>query len=118
MPLLLRYETGGFNALHRDLRGKVYFPLTLVIVLSRRKTDENDSDGFTGGEFLFADEPQRRPRDACRIAAGLGDAVLFCTRARPVRVAGIYGWQAVQHGATRVNSDTRYALGIPYHDFT
>jgi hypothetical protein len=32
----LRYEAGGFNALHRDLRGDVFFPIQLAVVLSRR----------------------------------------------------------------------------------
>lgn len=33
-PILLRYEPGGFNALHRDLRGQVFFPIQLAVVLS------------------------------------------------------------------------------------
>jgi tetratricopeptide (TPR) repeat protein len=32
-PLMLSYETGGFNALHQDIRGEVFFPIQLVVVL-------------------------------------------------------------------------------------
>src|SRR5262249_35143821 len=32
--LLLKYAPGGFNALHRDLRGRIFFPLQLAVVLS------------------------------------------------------------------------------------
>jgi hypothetical protein len=115
-PLLLRYEAGGFNALHRDLRGREFFPIQLVIVLSPRASAE-EPDGFTGGEFLFCDEPERKKSDRRSIAAGLGDAILFCTRARLVNVGGAYGLKSVRHGLTRVESGTRFALGVPFHEF-
>ncbi|MEM7314722.1 MAG: 2OG-Fe(II) oxygenase, partial [Planctomycetota bacterium] len=51
-PLMLRYPVGGFNALHRDLRGEVYFPLQLAIVLNRHQTRDDSSAGFTGGKFV------------------------------------------------------------------
>lgn len=119
-PLLLRYEAGGFNALHQDLRGDVFFPLQLVVVLSPRAASGDDSDpgGFTGGEFLLCDQPERKSSDRRQIAAGLGDAVLFCTRARLVRVGDVHGLKPVMHGLNLITSGTRYAIGIPFHDFT
>ncbi|HEX7267524.1 MAG TPA: 2OG-Fe(II) oxygenase, partial [Streptosporangiaceae bacterium] len=33
-PILLRYETGGWNALHRDLYGDKVFPLQVVVNLN------------------------------------------------------------------------------------
>jgi hypothetical protein len=117
-PLLLRYEAGGFNALHQDLRGEVFFPLQLVIVLSRRaESAANEGDSFTGGEFLFCDQPERKPSDRLAIPAGLGDAVVFCTRERLVRVGGIYGLKPVKHGLNEIASGIRYAIGIPFHEF-
>lgn len=115
-PLMLRYEAGGFNALHQDLRGEVYFPIQLVIILSPNK-QESKPDGFEGGRFLFSDFPQRKPADCRAIDAGLGDAVLFCTRARLVKIAGVYGLKSVKHGMDNISSGVRYALGIPFHDF-
>lgn len=117
-PLMLRYEAGGFNALHQDLRGEVFFPLQLVLVLSPRAVSEpHDANAFTGGEFLFCDTPQRKAADRVALPAGLGDAVLFCTRSRLVRVGGRYGLKPVRHGLSEVRSGTRYALGIPFHEF-
>ncbi|MGE0605976.1 MAG: 2OG-Fe(II) oxygenase [Pirellulales bacterium] len=117
-PLLLRYEAGGFNAPHQDIRGEVFFPLQLVIVLSpRAESSAANHEGFTGGEFLFCDQPERKPSDRCAIPAGLGDVILFCTRSRLVRVGGVYGFQPVKHGLDRITSGRRYALGIPFHEF-
>ena len=117
-PLLLRYETGGFNALHQDVRGDVFFPLQLVVVLSpRAESDAHDAGAFTGGEFLLCAQPERKPSDRRLIPAGLGDAVLFCTRSRLIRVGGIYGLKPVKHGLNRIASGTRYAVGIPFHEF-
>jgi hypothetical protein len=47
----------------------------------------------------------------------LGDAVLFCTRDRPVKVGGVYGLQPVKHGAARVTAGTRVVLGVPFHEY-
>jgi hypothetical protein len=117
-PLLLRYEAGGFNALHQDIRGEVFFPIQLVIVLSPRADPAaRDPHAFTGGEFLFCDQPVRKASERRAIAAGLGDAVLFCTRARLVRVGGVYGLKPVKHGLDRVTAGCRYAIGIPFHEF-
>src|SRR5262249_26209146 len=44
-PILLRYGPGGFNTLHRDLRGAVFFPIQLAVVLSPRAA-EAGSEGF------------------------------------------------------------------------
>jgi hypothetical protein len=115
-PLLLKYEAGGFNALHRDLRGREFFPIQLVTVLSPQAS-AGEPDGFTGGEFLFCDEPERKKSDRRSIPAGLGDAILFCTRARLMNVGGAYGLKSVRHGLTRVESGTRFALGVPFHEF-
>jgi hypothetical protein len=117
-PLLLRYEAGGFNALHQDIRGEVFFPVQLVVVLSPR-ADSIASEGsaFTGGEFLFCDQPERKASERRAVPAGLGDAVLFCTRERLVRVGGVFGLKPVKHGLSEIESGTRYAIGIPFHEF-
>ena len=106
-PILLKYEAGGFNALHRDLRGNVYFPIQLAVILSPRSENGEGTIGFRGGEFLFCDVPERKKSCRREIAAGLGDAVLFCTRDRLVRVGDVYGLQPVKHGVARITAGTR-----------
>jgi hypothetical protein len=117
-PILLKYAPGGFNALHRDLRGSVFFPVQMAVVLSRRADPQNpEGGGFAGGDFLLADVPERRKSRRRAVAAGQGDAVLFCTRDRLVRVGGVYGLQPVKHGVTRITAGTRFVLGVPFHEY-
>jgi uncharacterized protein len=111
-PILLRYETGGWNALHRDLYGDKVFPLQVVINLSDPGTDH------TGGEFLLVEQ---RPRAQSRGTATLiprGHGLVFTTRDRPV--ASARGWSAapVRHGVSVVRSGRRYTLGLGFHDAT
>lgn len=117
-PILLKYGPGGFNGLHRDLHGSVFFPIQLAVVLSARaeSTDEQIS-GFRGGEFLFCDIPEGRKSRRRAIPAGLGDVVLFGTRDRLVPVGGAYGLQPVKHGAAPVTAGTRFVLGVPFHEY-
>jgi tetratricopeptide (TPR) repeat protein len=70
-----------------------------------------------GTPFLFCDVPERWKSRRRSIAAGLGDAVLFCTRDRVVRVGDTYGLQPVKHGAARVTAGTRFVLGVPFHEY-
>jgi uncharacterized protein len=109
-PILLRYQAGDWNALHRDLYGDLVFPLQVVIGL-----DEPGSD-HTGGEFLLVEQ---RPRAQSRGTASLlrqGHALIFTTRDRPVRSAR--GWSAapVRHGVSTVRSGVRHTLGLVLHD--
>ena len=79
-PILLRYEAGGFNALHRDLRGSVFFPIQMAVVLS-----PIGPEGFLGGEFLLCARGRSRGRE---IAAG--------PRRRPVLHARpVAAWRCV-----------------------
>jgi uncharacterized protein len=111
-PILLRYETGGWNALHRDLYGDKVFPLQVVINLSEPGADH------TGGEFLLLEQ---RPRAQSRGTATLipqGHGLVFTTRDRPV--ASARGWSAapVRHGVSAIRSGRRYTLGLVFHDAT
>jgi hypothetical protein len=117
-PILLKYGPGGFNALHRDLRGAVFFPIQMAVVLSPRADPEDaDTDGFEGGEFLLCDSPEGRKSRRREIVLGLGDAVLFCTRDRLVRTGGAVGLQPVKHGAALITAGTRFVLGVPFHEY-
>ncbi|HEY7157368.1 MAG TPA: 2OG-Fe(II) oxygenase [Gemmataceae bacterium] len=117
-PILLKYGPGGFNALHRDVRGTVFFPIQLAVVLSPHADPEDEGgSGFRGGEFLFCDSPAGKKARRKEIALGLGDAVLFCTRDRLVRTGGVVGLQPVKHGAAPITAGTRFVLGVPFHEY-
>jgi uncharacterized protein len=109
-PILLKYQAGGWNALHRDLYGDLVFPLQVVINLSDPGADH------TGGEFLLLEQ---RPRAQSRGTATLipqGHGLVFTTRDRPVKSAR--GWSAgpVRHGVSAVRSGQRFTLGLVFHD--
>jgi hypothetical protein len=117
-PILLKYGPGGFNGLHRDIRGTVFFPIQAALVLSPlADPQDSDTSGFQGGEFLFCDSPAGRKARRQEIAVGLGDAVLFCTRDRVVRTGGVFGLQPVKHGAAPITAGTRFVLGVPFHEY-
>src|SRR6185437_9435659 len=110
--ILLRYQAGDWNALHRDLYGELVFPLQVVINLSHPGTDHD------GGEFLLVEQ---RPRAQSRGTSTLiphGHGLVFTTRDRPVRSAR--GWSAapVRHGVSVVRSGQRFTLGLVFHDAT
>jgi hypothetical protein len=117
-PILLKYTAGGFNALHRDLRGDVFFPLQLAVVLTAPPLDDDPADeGFRGGEFLLCDVGEGRKAKTQVVPAGLGDAIVFCTRDRLAMVGGTYGLQGVMHGAAPITDGTRVVLGVPFHEY-
>jgi hypothetical protein len=109
-PLLLRYETGGFNCLHQDLYGEVAFPLQLTIVLSRRGLD------YTGGDFLLVEQQPRRQSRGEAIALEQGEIIVFTVRDRPVRGARGCSRATMRHGVSRLLSGTRHSLGVIFHD--
>lgn len=109
-PLLLHYETGGYNCLHQDLYGDLAFPLQVVCFLSRPGRD------YTGGDFLLLEQRPRAQSIGESIHAGQGEIVVFTTRYRPVRGARGYYRANLRHGVSRLLSGARYTLGIIFHD--
>jgi hypothetical protein len=109
-PLMLRYRTGDWNALHRDLYGDLVFPLQVVINLSVPGVDH------TGGEFLLVEQRPRAQSRGTAILIPQGHGLVFTTRDRPVR--STRGWSAspVRHGVSVVRSGERRALGLVFHD--
>ena len=109
-PLLLRYEAGGYNCLHRDLYGELLFPLQVTAMLSRRGAD------YDGGEFLLL---ENRPRQQARgeaIPAEQGELLIFPVFERPVPGKRGTLRAAMRHGVSRIISGERFALGIIFHD--
>jgi len=109
-PLLLRYESGGYNCLHQDIYGDVVFPLQITCFLSRRGVD------YTGGDFLLVEQRPRAQSRGEAIATEQGEIVIFATRHRPVIGArGVYRG-AMRHGVSTLTSGSRMSLGIIFHD--
>jgi uncharacterized protein len=109
-PLLLHYETGGYNCLHQDLYGAVAFPLQLTCFLSRRETD------YTGGDFLLVEQRPRAQSRGEAIATEQGEIIIFTTRYRPAAGARGYHRVQVRHGVSTVTSGARYSLGVIFHN--
>lgn len=109
-PLLLKYGTGDWNALHRDLYGELVFPLQLTVLLSRPGED------FTGGEFVLVENRPRLQSRAHVVTLNQGDAVIFAVDRRPVK--GSKGWYrtAMRHGVSTIASGERMTLGVIFHD--
>jgi hypothetical protein len=108
--LILRYETGGFNTLHQDLYGEVYFPLQMVFVLDQVDTD------FTGGEFVLTEQIPRAQSKANVLRPHQGDMLIFTTNFRPVKGARGYYRVNMKHGVSPLRSGVRHSLGIIFHE--
>jgi hypothetical protein len=108
--LLLKYQAGDWNALHRDLYGDLVFPLQVVVNLSNPGVD------YHGGEFLLYEQRPRAQSCGTAITIPHGHGLVFTTRDRPV--PSRRGWSAapVRHGVSIVRGGTRYALGLVFHD--
>lgn len=109
-PLILKYGKGGFNTLHQDLYGDVYFPIQTVLFLN-----EPDKD-YTGGEFVLTQQTPRAQSKVVVLKPRKGDMLIFTTNFRPVK--GIRGYYRVnmKHGVSEVNSGERHTLGIIFHE--
>lgn len=109
-PLILRYDKGGYNTLHQDLYGDIYFPMQLVLFL-----DEPGKD-YEGGEFVLIEQRQRAQSKAIVLKPAKGDMLIFTTNFRPVRGSKGYYRVNMKHGVSEVTSGRRHTLGIIFHD--
>lgn len=108
--LILRYGEGGFNTLHQDLYGEIYFPMQLVLFLN-----EADED-YTGGEFVLTESIPRAQSKANVLKPKRGDMLLFTTNFRPVKGSKGYYRVSMKHGVSPLHSGDRHTLGIIFHD--
>ncbi len=109
-PLLLKYEAGGFNCLHQDLYGDLFFPFQVVFVLNQRDQD------YYGGESLLVEQIPRAQSRGHVITLEQGSALIFPTNHRPVLGKKGYYKNTIRHGVSTVTSGERYGLGIIFHD--
>ncbi|MGW3417865.1 2OG-Fe(II) oxygenase [Streptomyces phaeochromogenes] len=108
--ILLRYGSGDWNALHRDVFGDLLFPLQVVIGLDVPGAD------FTGGEFIMTEQRPRAQSRGSSTTLPQGHGLIFTTRDRPV--ASRRGWSIgpMRHGVSTVRSGRRRTLGLVFHD--
>ncbi|MNE22208.1 hypothetical protein D3C87_03300 [compost metagenome] len=108
--LILKYGKGGFNTLHQDLYGDVYFPIQMVLFLS-----EPDID-YTGGEFVLTQQVPRAQSKAIVLKPKKGDLLIFTTNFKPEKGMKGYYRTIMKHGVSELHSGERVTLGIIFHD--
>ena len=108
-PLILRYTTGGHNALHQDVYGEVAFPLQAVTLLSA-------IGDFAGGQFVLVEGRPRQQSRAHVIDLDPGAFLIFPTSRRPVQGTRGFYRAAMRHGVATVLAGERTTLGIIFHD--
>lgn len=106
-PLILRYGKGGYNTLHQDIYGDIYFPMQMVMFLD---------DAYEGGEFVLIEQQPRAQSKAIVLKPKKGDALIFTTNFRPVKGTRGYYRVNMKHGVSEVISGSRHTLGIIFHD--
>ena len=92
--LILKYGKGGFNTLHQDLYGDVYFPIQTVLFLN-----EPDKD-FTGGEFVLTQQIPRAQSKAIVLKPKKGDMLIFTTNFKPEKGTKGYYRVNMKHGVS------------------
>ena len=108
--LILKYGPSGFNTLHQDLYGDIYFPMQLVLFLN-----EPDED-YTGGEFVLTQQTPRAQSKAIVLKPKKGDMLIFTTNFRPVKGSKGYYRANMKHGVSELHTGERHTLGIIFHD--
>ncbi|MEJ7588390.1 MAG: 2OG-Fe(II) oxygenase [Ferruginibacter sp.] len=108
--LILKYGAGGFNTLHQDLYGEIFFPMQVVIFLNEPGKD------FTGGQFLLTEQVPRAQSKGIVLNPSRGDMLIFTTNFRPVKGSKGYYRVNMKHGVSEVHKGVRHTMGIIFHD--
>lgn len=115
-PLILKYNNGGFNTLHQDLYGEIFFPLQAAIFLNQNGTD------YTGGEFVLTQQIPRTQSKAIVLNPERGDMIIFASNFRPMESTASktdnkkYYRVTMKHAVSELHSGERHTLGIIFHD--
>ena len=108
--LILKYGKGGYNTLHQDIYGDIFFPFQLVFFLN-----EPDDD-YTGGEFVLTQQIPRAQSKAIVLRPHKGDMLIITTNFRPIKGSKGYYRAQMKHGVSEVHNGERHTLGIIFHD--
>jgi len=109
-PLILKYGKGGYNTLHQDLYGEIYFPMQAAFFLNEPGKD------YTGGEFVLTEQVLRAQSKAIVLNPRRGDMIIFTTNFRPVKGTRGYYRASMRHSVSEVLSGERHTLGVIFHD--
>lgn len=108
--LILKYSEGGYNAMHQDLYGDVFFPIQLVLFLNEPNQD------YTGGEFVLTEQIPRAQSKAIVLQPRKGDMLLFTTNFRAGKSNKGHRRVNMRHGVSELHSGGRHTVGIIFHD--
>ncbi|WP_447968454.1 2OG-Fe(II) oxygenase [Nitrospira sp. M1] len=109
-PLILHYETGGMNRLHRDVYGPTIFPFQVLVMLNQKGCD------FEGGEFVLVEHRPRQQSLATVLTPDQGDLVIFPVCERPIEGKRGMLRAGIRHGVSLIHSGERWVLGVIFHD--
>jgi hypothetical protein len=108
--LVLKYGKYGYNTLHQDLYGDVFFPFQLVFFLNEPDVD------YTGGEFVLTQQIPRAQSKAIVLKPRKGDMLIITTNFMPIIGSTGYYRAQMRHGVSEVHYGNRHTLGIIFHD--
>ncbi|SHL24191.1 hypothetical protein SAMN05444266_102572 [Chitinophaga jiangningensis] len=108
--LILKYQQDGFNTLHQDLYGDIFFPLQMVFMLTEPEAD------YSGGEFVITEQIPRAQSKANVLKPRKGSVLIFATNYRPVKGTQGYYRVNMKHGVSTVHNGQRFSLGVIFHD--
>jgi hypothetical protein len=108
--LQLQYGKGGYNTLHQDLYGDIFFPMQVVLFLSEPGTD------YEGGQFVLVEQRPRAQSKAIVLQPHKADMLIFTTNYRPVKGSKGYYRVNMKHGVSELQSGNRNTIGIIFHD--
>ncbi len=109
-PLILKYNKFGFNTLHQDLYGDIYFPIQAVLFLNEPNED------YSGGEFVLTQQVPRAQSKPIVLQPKKGDMLFFTTNFRPIKGNKGYYRSIMKHGVSELHNGIRHTLGIIFHD--
>jgi hypothetical protein len=107
---ILEYQEGGYNSLHQDLYGTVYFPMQMAFFLNEVNVD------YTGGEFILIEQIPRAQSIPHVFTPNRGDMMLFTTNFRPAKGGRGFYRVNMKRGVSKIKSGERHTLGVVFHD--
>lgn len=108
--LILKYGKGGYNTLHQDLYGDIFFPIQAVLFLNEPDVD------YSGGEFVLTQQTPRAQSKVVVLKPKKGEILIFTTNFRPVKGNKGYYRVNMKHGVSEIHTGERHTLGIIFHD--